>query len=363
MTIITDGLTYLNVKKQYAKNYNMNDTKTNELGKSLEIEKILKRNIINHSIYYKNFSFDYNVKINGVFYKMQSSSPSIIRYPSSSSSSVINNEIKYVLNIRLINYYINDNGISVNHNGINVLTLNKILYLDKHFNVCDKYWIPIKPRNNIQYNGIEDVRLFNYNNQIYYIGSYYDNNKIGIVSAPINILSSPIYKLNWIEPNFNTSNNWEKNWVFFEYNNLKISANKLCIIYKWKPLYICQINYEPYSNKLNLIKVNNKVPKLFYKFRGSTNGVTYDNKIWFITHFHHIIGGIRKYLHCFIVFDLDMNLIGYSSPFNFRNRLIEFCIGMIENNHNFIITYSVLDKTSELMVVPISNIQSIIHSY
>ena len=53
-------------------------------------------------------------------------------------------------------------------------------------------------------------------------------------------------------------------------------------------------------------------------------------------------------------FDKNMNLYGYSDPFTFENCLVEYCIGMIVNKftHNFIITYSTLDKTTNLIVLP-----------
>jgi len=326
-----------------------------QLGKALEVEQLLNKIIVNKGVYYKNLSFSHHRVINGVAYDMQSSSATITKVVAS------NDPIKYMMNVRVVNYYIEKSGRNINKNGANVVSLNKILLLDDTFTVRSEYWMPYTPRA-VNFNGFEDIRLFNYAGIIYFISSYNDHGKIGIVSSPIGAAGDiPVYRPLWIEPTFKTTNHWEKNWVFFQYDHLKICANKLCVIYKWNPIYICQIDYD--TQKLNLVKVNNNVPPIFNKFRGSTNGVVWGDRIWFIVHFHHLIGGIRKYLHCFVVFNLDMELVGYSSPFNFRNQRVEFCVGMIENNDNFIITYSVLDKTTELTVIPIATISALIKAY
>jgi hypothetical protein len=158
-----------------------------------------------------------------------------------------------------------------------------------------------------------------------------------------------------ISPSFQTNYHWEKNWVFFKYKD------DINIIYKWKPIYICKINFQ--TQKLDLIETKDNVPEFFNKLKGSTNGVEYDDKILFITHLHRNRNSKRQYVHVFVLFDKNMNLLGYSDPFNFELRLIEFCTGMTYNERkgNFLITYSVLDKTTKLMVLTKAYIESIIY--
>jgi hypothetical protein len=93
------------------------------------------------------------------------------------------------------------------------------------------------------------------------------------------------------------------------------------------------------------------MPDIFTSFRGSTNGVEYDDKIWFIVHRQITVYTRKSYLHHFVVFDKEMNLIGFSKPFKFDGILVEYCIGMVVYNHKFIITYSTLDSTTKMMVV------------
>ena len=313
----------------------------NIIFESVKLLSKINKNVTNNCIFYKNFSFDTIIKKK--FFN--SSSSSIIKHPFLKD--------KFILNIRLVNYYLKSDGTSVN-NYKKTITYNYILILNKFFNI-EK----IKILNTFydltsQYLGIEDIRLFNFNNEIYFIGSAYNKNtgKISIVSNKYN-LNSDKYNHMFITPSFKTINNWEKNWVFFNNNN------ELNVIYKWKPLCICKINY--YTQKLDLIRENNNVPDCFNKFRGSTNGVEHDNKIWFITHIQNKLFENKKYYtHFFVCFNKNMELLGYSNEFNFENNIVEFCIGLMINNNNFVITYSTLDKTTKLCVLSSDYVNSLI---
>ena len=302
----------------------------------------INSNIIKNCLYYKNFSFNFHY--NNEFFN--SSSPTIIKYPKL--------ENRYIINIRIVNYKLDSLGKSslVNNKGI---TINKIYLLDKMYNpIFSKYLYPYNCSTNNKFIGIEDIRLFNFKNEIYFIGSHYNesNDLIEIVSNKYTLGEN--YQLTTIKPTFQTDFSWEKNWVFFENND---SIN---IIYKWYPIYICEIDY--INKNLNLKKSLNNIPKFFKSFRGSTNGVNYNDKIWFITHCQKdILNDNKAYIHNFVVFDKNMNLIGYSKPFNFENKLVEFCVGMeLTYNNNFVITYSALDSSSKLIVLNPNYINTLI---
>jgi hypothetical protein len=232
------------------------------------------------------------------------------------------------------------------------ITINKLSIFDKNFNELNfKYLFPSNYES--KYVGIEDIRLFIFNNDIYFIGSFYnsDNDKIQIVSNKYDIETD--YEPIIITPTFKTNFNWEKNWVFFNNNN------ELNIIYKWYPIYICSINYE--TKELNLLRYITDLPIIFKEFRGSTNGLEYDNKIWFIVHqSRKVTEGVTNYMHNFVVFNKNMNLLGYSKEFNFENSVVEFCLGMTLYNNNFIITYSALDCSSKIVVFSPEYINSLI---
>lgn len=295
----------------------------------MNITKISKSNIL----IYKNISSTFT--LNGKEFEFNSSSSSIIRHNKYKD--------KYIINTRIGNYKLDVFGNS-NINNKKCITINRVDVVDNNFNILNsKYLFPCN--YNKKYVGIEDIRIFTFQNQLYYIGSYYNptNKKIQIVSNKFELYEPYIPKI--IEPSFKTSFNWEKNWVFFNNND------DLNVIYKWYPIYICKIDYE--TNQLNLIKSIENVPEVFQNFKGSTCGVEYDGKIWFIVHQRNsITNTTNSYEHNFVVFDKSMKLIGYSPAFKFENNTIEFCIGFeLTYNDNFVITYSTLDSTSNLIVV------------
>lgn len=301
---------------------------------------IINKNVIDNCLFYKNLSFQFNFSKQ----KFNSSSTSIIRYP----SSTIN---RYIINTRIVNYRLNNIGKS--NFSEKCITINKISVLDKFFNcIYFKYLFPYNYSS--KYVGIEDIKLFNYKNEIYFIGSYFNgkNNKVQIVSNKFKLGNN--YKPLIINPTFYTDFNWEKNWVFFE------NDGELYIIYKWSPIYICKIDY--INKNLNLISIIDNIPNIFTNFRGSTNGIHYNDKIWFLVHEQkNIINDIKCYTHNFVLFDKNMNLLGYSNSLNFENKIVEFCVGMeLTYNNNFVITYSTLDCSSKLLVLSPNYIESLI---
>jgi hypothetical protein len=323
---------YINVLSIISKNVEKYEIKK-------QLDDVINYPLVINSLLFKNLSFKYknqfallNKKISDTF---NSSSSTIIKHPSF--------EDRYILNIRCVNYKLNIVGHSsiVSNNDI-CFTSNCIIVLNSKFDIIYKN-IYHPQISDVPYIGIEDIRLFNFNKKIYYIGSSYDKitNKVKITSAEYNIHEN--YKLNFITPTFQTDYNWEKNWVFFENNN------EMFVIYKWSPIYICKINY--HNNTLNLIKKID-VPVKFHNFRGSTNGVAFDNKIWFIVHSQINIKNKKHYYHRFVVFNNDLTLHGYSKMFKFENYLVEFCIGLeLSFRNNFIITYSTLDSTTKLIIL------------
>ena len=305
-------------------------------------------------IFFKNFSYKFIDNDIILFNKNNNNGKNIPALFYSSSSSIIkhpNYEDRFILNIRCVNYKLFKNTKSTLDTSTSIgFTINHILILNSYFCPIGKFIDkPLISRN--KYIGIEDIRLFNFNYKIYYIGSIYDykTNSIKISSDEYTIGQK--YNYNIITPSFKTNLKNEKNWVFFENNN------EMFVVYKWSPIYICKIDYN--TKLLNLI---NEIitPESFNKFRGSTNGVLFDNKIWFIVHSQNDLKNIKYYTHNFVVLNTDLTIYGYTNSFNFENTLVEFCIGITTRNNNFIITYSTLDSSTKLCVLSCNFINSLL---
>jgi hypothetical protein len=273
-----------------------------------------------------------------------SGTPTIIELP---------NE-EYLINIRWINYKLNKHGFllkinNVKHNNIKNLNsrfkvnklfqpISKEIFLDEDFTVKSHM------------TGIEDIRIFYFNNNYYYNATIFDTKRniasTTIGNYPINdneyILDRPII----IPTHYNTNKLFipEKNWSFVNYNN------ELCIIHLWFPLQIGKLH----DTQLKLIE-SKKMPDYFKSARGTSAGYTKNNEIWFVLHKTHD----KNYVHFFAIFDLQMKLLRYSQTFKFKNYKVEFCLGLIVQDTQVILSYSVMDTQSFISVYPLKYVQNL----
>jgi hypothetical protein len=268
----------------------------------------------------------------------------------SSSSCIINDEDSdgYLLNIRCVNYRIDEKG---NYHDCDkyIISSNKYVKLsndleivyEKMFNIdfCDRKYI-----------GVEDVRIFKdiLSNNLMYIGvGYHMNNQIGIVSENYDISEDSLSHIE-LKTTFNDNTGCEKNWVFVDYDN------STHIVYKWFPLEICKLN----SNKISLVTSKN-MPRIFINVRGSSCGFKYNNEIWFTV---HIVSyeQPRHYYHMLVVFNETMDLQRYSAPFKFEGEPIEYSLGLVVEKERVLISYSKWDRTTKISIYDKSYIDEIV---
>jgi len=270
-------------------------------------------------------------------------------------------EKAYILNIRHVNYTITNEGSYLDCDD-HIITINQYLVLDKDFTILYEKTLN-SPFENRRYIGIEDIKIFEKKNgDIAFIGTgFHKNDKIGIVLGDYNHPvshdsheSSISLVGKEITPSF-AKTDCEKNWVYFHYNHVD------AIVYKWFPLTIClqkQKDEEEDSTNLELhILEVKKMPKIFKHTRGSTNGFSFNNEIWFIQHLVSYENP-RHYYHMFSVFDEKMNLLRYSAPFKFEGEPIEYCLGLIVEEERIILSYSVWDRTTKISVFDKKYIES-----
>jgi len=275
-------------------------------------------------------------------------------HSSSSCLIPIKNNQGYRMNVRYVNYYINDAGGYLNCDK-HIITVNKYIEFNKDFTIKNEKWIELK-FDDRRYIGTEDVRVFNdvETDKLLFIGTgFHRSNNIGIVTGEYDV-NSLILNETEIVPNF-TKSVCEKNWVFVDY------INSTHIIYNWHPLQICKINN--CSNTLSLIKTK-EMPNIFTRIRGSTCGFKYSKKveesvngnisidiveeeIWFVTHLVSYETP-RHYYHVIVVFDSNLNLLRYSAPFKFEGEPIEYCLSIIVEDEQVIMNYSTWDRTTRI---------------
>jgi glycosyltransferase involved in cell wall biosynthesis len=336
-SIFSSYLQNYNINKEVISIFNhCNDTNiTNNVLSNMKFYKdVLKPN------YVIDLDYTANYPVGNRDVKFYSSSSSIL--PKKSGDG-------YYMNIRCVSYRIDSNGYYLDCE--QVITANKFVELNNHFKIVNEQRFFVEDDRRL-YLGVEDIRIYpnDTNDEVLeFIGTgYHKNNTIGIVYGTYDKESESLTH-NEVKPSF-TKSDCEKNWVNVVYKN------KNHIIYKWRPLQICKINKE--TNLLELIESRENMPKIFKHVRGSTCGVTFEQKIWFIL---HIVSyeQPRHYYHMFAVFDLNMNLEKYSAPFKFEGEPIEYCIGLLVEKDRFVVPYSTWDRTTKLAIYDKSYIDSL----
>jgi len=271
---------------------------------------------------------------------------------------------KVYTNTRIVNYFIDENGNYKYKNNEGIITNNEPIITKNIFTVYsinDGNWskeTEFELKYNTKYDGVyvglEDIRLlpnrqgicFNANRGISYGKIKIETGIIDVESQQI--VSTLVYK--------EDSSDVEKNWVLF--NTLSQSVN---VIYNWYPLTIGKY-VETFDGNSSFVTTNTiQTPVIFKYVRGSTNGVTIDNEIWFITHLVNAESK-RYYYHMFVVMDVETYKIKrYSVPFTFEKKNIEYTLGFIfnKNTNSFIIGYSTMDRTTNYIEISKGNIDNL----
>jgi hypothetical protein len=259
----------------------------------------------------------------------------------SSSSCLIPilNNNGYHLNVRYVNYTIDNEGLYHDCDK-NIITVNKYIQLNNEFKILKEDWLELD-FDNRRYIGVEDVKIFTEpeTKDILFIGTgYHKNQQIGIVSGQYDIQQKQM-NITELTCGFNATS-CEKNWIFFEL------FGTTHVVYQWQPLTVCKVNKS--NNVLDGVLQKN-MPAIFSHFRGSTCGYKFNNETWFVTHLVSYEKP-RQYYHNIVVFDDKLNLLRYSAPFKFEGEPIEYCLSILVENDRVIMNYSTWDRTTKIAI-------------
>lgn len=305
---------------------------------------IMNKTDIYHSYLLSNFKFYYTIYYPSLENKfteeiIKTYKEKEYKFYSSSSSLLLFPEYNLLL-VRYVNYYILENG-RYQYDNDKIISIYKLYKFNKNWSIISTRWI-----NNIYqdgfYEGIEDVRLYNYKNKNHIIGTHI-NKKIRICSG---ILDNNNFQYSILNSDFPLQD-CEKNWIYTEYKN------ELCIIYKWYPLTICSLK----DNKISKI-LEIDLPLYFKDIRGSSCGFQYNNEIWFIVHLVDVFSNPRYYYHSILVFNKDYELLRYKPFFKLSEKPIEYSLSISIENNNVIIPISSMDRTTQLLFFEKSKLEN-----
>ena len=277
--------------------------------------------------------------------------------PTSTSLIKYNNQI--IANVRYVNYRIqNDGSYVMSKNNIlsrdeKVRTENSCMILNNNFESMSNLIFMNVDKNNVQVKdthilGLEDIRLFEINNTLQCIATsreFSDSDTNRIVIGNYDIEKNLISNLTILKsPKEIQYNKCEKNWIPIDDK----------IIYDWHPLQIGIIT----NNKLE-ITIQKNTPTFFKNIRGSSNVIKYNNEYWIVVH------GVkystpRKYYHAIVILDNEYNIKKYTIPFYFDTFKIEYCLGLLIEDNNIIMSVSKNDSNPFIVKIDMSTINKFI---
>lgn len=194
------------------------------------------------------------------------------------------------------------------------------------------------PKNDDFYVGLEDVRLFdNKDGTITYNANrVLPSHNIVIETGVLNVETGITRDVKIFEsPN---QRSVEKNWVFCSPDTM---------IYEWSPLVLGKIKENQLVETREI-----KTPSCFRGLRGSTNGVSLGDEIWFICHLvsHE---KRRHYYHMFVVLEKNTHQVKkWSKLFTFEGKPVEYTLGFVFIEEQVLIGYSLMDHETKMVSIP-----------
>lgn len=262
----------------------------------------------------------------------------------SSTPSLLDCGDSYLMNVRYVSYELhNDGSYNLRNDEQKITTIQKRIALNRNFEILQSDWIDGIEYPDDRYQGVEDVRMFYNQGIIRFLGTvqHPDTKKITVGYGDY---SGSSLRSTAINSPYN--NDCEKNWVDSGLGNDDI-------VYSWNPLRIGRIE----NDALN-IKQNISMPEVFRDVRGSSCGVIVGDELWFLV---HIVSyeWPRYYYHMFVVLSKTYEFLRHSVLFKFTSMPIEYACGLLVEADRVCISYSTMDSSSSIMILPRSTIEKL----
>lgn len=277
----------------------------------------------------------------------RSSSPCIVAAPAGAAAEAA----AYVMNVRYVNYFIQSNGsYSFRHDDGKITTLNKCLWLDRDLRVLRSHWLDAVEREDLRYQGVEDVKIFPVgpDGALEFLGTVEDpaSGGLRLGHGAYDCTESLLRPTAFASPHGRAC---EKNWAYCRRAGDAASAPP-CIVYEWSPLTIAQPRGAG-GSEVEIVETHRAVPAFFRDVRGSSNGVRVGDEVWFLCHVVHY-SVPRHYYHLIVVLDAaNLAYKKHSSLFKFQGDCIEFGLGLVVEDARILVSYSRMDRTSEVLCV------------
>jgi len=276
--------------------------------------------------------------------------------------SIIKTDKGYTINCRAINCVQWYPDWVVMDGSKKTKTKNVFIEYDKNLNKyfeCEVIEDPSLVHYQTSIQGLEDIRLFEFNSELHFtastcqlttleipkmcLGKCEIDHKKGVGGVVINnitLLQGPVVQ------------RAEKNWMPFVVNG------ELLLIYSFAPFII----YKPDFTTGECKEFINKDPGFdFSRFAGSAPPIPFDDG--YLVMVHEGIWQDRKYyIHRFLYLDKNLEIKKCSRPFTFKHKGVEMCCGMVINHSEdkLIMAISLEDREAYFGLIDLSHVRSLL---
>ena len=250
---------------------------------------------------------------------------------------------------RSVNYNILPDGSYDTGNHTPIETVNYLVQMDHNYGILNCF--PIKNPANwptplyTQVLGFEDCRPFVWNDQLHCSTTVREQNSSGRCEIyMMSIAGTDTNSPQFIDPKLIPGpqpQRHEKNWMPMT------PTVRPTWVYMTDPTIIVNSESRMLSIKQNSLAAEN--------FRGSGQVIIFKDSLLAIIHESvDMPGGLRSYLHRFVLFDRDLKISAVSERFKFLNARIEFAAGLTTHpvTNDIIVSYGVNDSESWLCTIP-----------
>ena len=210
--------------------------------------------------------------------------------------------------------------------------------------------------------GLEDARLFKWNDKFYICGVRRDDNKTG--SGRMQLQELAISEHSVVEVNRHKIPAPGRNASYCEKNWMPI-IDKPYHFVKWtNPTEIVYADITNNTCSTVLLDESKRLP-LPNDLRGSSQVIPWNDGHIAITHEVNLYNDIQgrkdgKYRHRFVYWDRDWNITKTSEFFHFMTGEIEFCAGLAKHKNDLLITFGFQDNAAYLLRMPIDLLDTFI---
>lgn len=273
-------------------------------------------------------------------------------YPSSCSFIESENENLKIINMRYVNYkYLSNGHCIVNDKQKRTKTKNLKITVNAEFKPISYEWIKDvvnnlpTPDENEQYQGIEDIRLYQYNGNIKFSATTVNYSGCARNRIVYGDYKEELDNVTVITPPYSTFS--EKNWIPIIYKNTE------SFVYSWKPFKLGVVQ----NCKLKIILEYDINYPFNFSIRGSSNIIKENDKYIAIVHTSIEKTLPKQYYHFFIMMNTNLKPIAMSSLFYFDEYGPEFCLSLHSLDNKYISWISRKDRNPLCFTFPKSKVQ------